>query len=109
MKKYALILIASFVLFGCKVGLMNDIDRRVSQCYIGMPFSELQSLMGENLKLVEITDRRSVYQVNVQYNRMNYSGFKRYVRFFYFDTDGKLYQLDKGVTPADVKVEVKNE
>tara|TARA_B110000977_G_scaffold138049_1_gene175308 strand:+ start:241 stop:558 length:318 start_codon:yes stop_codon:yes gene_type:complete len=104
MKNYILMLIASFVLFGC--GAIKKLDSKVSQCYLGMPITELKSLFGKDLELVEINSTRTVYKVDKSLSNDYWSD--SIFKYFYFDTNGKLFSIDEGETPPDVSVEIKN-
>ena len=106
MKKIILTLVLSSFLFSC--GVVRQIDSKVDQCYLGMSVSELQNLFGNDLKLKSMKDGWTVYSVETKYNNMDYTGTHTYYKFFYFENDGKLVQMDEGQKATDVKLEIYN-
>ena len=71
------------------------------EIYIGMTFDEFKSTpWGKSGETVEMNDRRRVIKSRtiVTYGP---------IRFFYFNSDNKLYQMDEGVRQPDKTIEIK--
>ncbi|USD24066.1 hypothetical protein [Flagellimonas marinaquae] len=91
MKKITLLFIA-VVLLSC-AGTYNQASHTSSKVYIGMPIKDFKALTKRKSKLEAMESGYTVYRMN-DYDA--WSGFKTDTKFFYFDSDGKLYKVDGG-------------
>ena len=91
MKKTFLLLTLS-LLFSC-AGYMQTASNAADKTYIGMPVNEFKKMTGQTSKLAAMESGYTVYQMN---DRDPYYGQITDVKFFYFDSSGKLYKIDKG-------------
>lgn len=85
-----LMLIPLFI--GC-AGTYQQAAHTSRQVYIGMPIKEFQEIAGKKAKLEAMESGYTVYRMN-DYDA--WTGAKIDTRFFYFDSDGKLYKVDGG-------------
>jgi len=64
-----------------------------SKVYIGMPISDFITLSQGRAGLERIEDGLTIYRAEDK----NDSGYVTDTKFFYFDSNGKLYKMDSGV------------
>lgn len=91
MKKVILLLAISFFI-SC-AGTYQQASHTSRQVYIGMPISEFQRIAGRKAKLEALESGYTVYRMN-DYDA--WTGALIDTRFFYFDSNGKLYKIDGG-------------
>lgn len=87
----------SLVLFGC--GVAKKYQSLIAKCYIGMSISEFKDVSKDykRVKLLELSPRRTVYKAY-------YTGYD--YKFLYFDSTGKLFQMDEGVRQPDINMQI---
>jgi hypothetical protein len=91
MKK--LILLLAIPLFiGC-AGTYKQASNTSRQAYIGMPISEFQKTAGKKAVIEAMESGYTVYRMN-DYD--TWTGVLTDTKFFYFDSNGKLYKIDGG-------------
>jgi hypothetical protein len=89
-KLILLILIPLFI--GC-AGTFQQASHTSRQVYIGMPIKDFQDIAGKKAKLEAMESGYTVYRMN-DYDV--WYGYKTDTKFFYFDSNGKLYKVDGG-------------
>jgi hypothetical protein len=64
-----------------------------NQCYIGMPISDFKTLAEKKYSLAAMESGYTVYRIN---DHDTWSGVLIDTKFFYFDSNGKLFKIDGG-------------
>lgn len=64
-----------------------------NQTYIGMPISDFRSIAGRKANVEAMESGYTVYRMN-DYDA--WTGALIDTKFFYFDSNGKLYKIDGG-------------
>ena len=91
MKKLILLLLIPLFI-GC-AAYYQQAATTSREVYIGMPIANFQQIAGKNAKLEAMESGYTVYRMN-DYDP--WFGFETDTRFFYFDSNGKLYKVDGG-------------
>lgn len=91
MKKVIVILLV-VLLSGC-AGAYRQATYTTRQAYVGMHISQFESITGNMAKLEAMEAGYTIYKM-VDYDA--WTGAILDVKFFYFDSSGKLYKIDGG-------------
>jgi len=91
MKKLILLLVIPLFM-GC-AAIYQQASYTSRQVYIGMPIADFQKIADKNAKLEAMESGYTVYRMN-DYDA--WTGIITDTRFFYFDSNGKLYKVDGG-------------
>ena len=92
MKKLILLLLIPLFI-GCAAGYYQQAAHTSRQVYIGMPIANFQQITGKKAKLEAMESGYTVYRMN-DYDA--WTGVRTDTKFFYFDSNGKLYKVDGG-------------
>ena len=105
MKKLALLLLIA-LLTGC-AGTYQQAAHTARHVYIGMPIDDFKEMAGKKAKLAVMESGYTVYKMN-DYDA--WTGVQTDIKFFYFDSSGKLYKVDGGQFKQNrYQVEIINE
>ncbi len=91
MKKIIIITLIS-LLISC-AGAYQQAAYTSSKVYIGMPIEKFQEIAGRKAKLEAMESGYTVYRMN-DYDA--WTGARIDTKFFYFNSNGKLYKVDGG-------------
>ncbi|RDY57563.1 hypothetical protein [Flagellimonas nanhaiensis] len=91
MKKILLTLLIIFMI-SC-AGSYQQASHTSNQVYVGMSVKEFKEITGRKAKLEALEYGYTVYKM---FDYDAWSGSKTDVKFFYFDSNGKLYKVDGG-------------
>lgn len=91
MKKLILIMLIS--LFASCAGSYQQAAHTSRQVYVGMPIKDFREIAGKKAKLEAMESGYTVYRMN-DYDA--WTGARTDTKFFYFDSNGKLYKVDGG-------------
>lgn len=95
MKKIKIILLAlTITVF---ISCSSSASFLASQVYIGMPMSDFIAVSQGKAKLDSMKDGWTIYKA---YDR-DVNGYVKDTKFFYFDSNSKLAQMDGGVRQQD--------
>jgi len=105
--KKIIIFIFSIVLLG-SCGLWIDASVAADSSYIGMTISEFKQGVGRSAELGEMGSKRTVYKMhNYEYDGLFPTDKIIGTKFFYFNSEGKLYQIDEGI-PQQKRYEIEH-
>lgn len=77
---------------GCR-STYKQATATADQVYIGMPISEFRELTGKKASIEAMESGYTVFKMN-DFNA--WTGSRTETKFFYFDSEGKLYKIDSG-------------
>ncbi len=90
--KKLVFLFSTLLLMSC-AGTYRQASYATNQAYIGMPISEFKSSVGRKASVEAMESGYTVYRMN-DYDA--WTGALIDTKFFYFDSNGKLYKIDGG-------------
>lgn len=90
--KKILFLFSTLLLMSC-AGTYRQASYATNQAYIGMPISEFKANVGRKANVEAMESGYTVYRMN-DYDA--WTGVLIDTKFFYFDSNGKLYKIDGG-------------
>ncbi len=107
MKKALSIFICQLLLYSC-AGTYNQASHVSNSAYIGMSIQEFKEKAGRKAKLESIGNGWTIYRMN-DYDA--WTGARTDTKFFYFNSWGKLQQIDGGEptgTKQTIDLNIKN-
>jgi hypothetical protein len=90
--KKLILLILTPLFIGC-AGSYQHASHTTKQVYIGMPIKDFQIIAGKKAKIETMESGYTVYRMN-DYDPI--TGAIIDTKFFYFDSNSKLYKVDGG-------------
>jgi hypothetical protein len=89
--KKIVFLFSTLLLMSC-AGVYRQASYATNHTYIGMPISEFKATVGRKASVEAMESGYTVYRMN-DYESI---GVISDTKFFYFDSNGKLYKIDGG-------------
>lgn len=94
MKKLNYLIFVLTFLISCKAGYYTSASTQANQSFIGMSIVDFKKQAGKRAILEEMGNGRTIYKMH-DYDAMTASIID--TKFFYFDSNGKLFKIDGGV------------